>query len=156
MTEARLLKSSRGAVHAVEVCGLRWDVEIDSGFPHRGNVEYHPRRVLQLQEWDSEVFLHECLHIAFAVAPDGTGFGPDFNGNRRISDAEQERLVQHLSHVLDGIGYRVGPASPKTMREALALARSMILSGEKMTPEAEAIFDEALGMAGKRGSQHGG
>jgi hypothetical protein len=32
------------------------------------------------------------------------------------------------------------------LREALALARSMILSGESMTPEAEATFNAALGV----------
>lgn len=104
-----LIRSSSGAVVGVEVYGLYWRVVIDPDLPERGIVLYHPERIIKLREWDSEVFLHELIHIAFAVAPDkpGVWWRPDFNGNLRLTDAEQELFVQHLSHLLDDIGYRL-------------------------------------------------
>jgi hypothetical protein len=97
--------SSRGRVCGVELEGLWFDVEYDPNLQWPGITEYHPRRVVKLREWDSEVFLHECIHIAFAVAQGP--LGRDFSGNLRLTAEEQETFVQHLSHFLDGVGFRV-------------------------------------------------
>lgn len=102
---ARLIRSSRGQVTAVEVYETWFDVEYDPALPERGRVDFVPEPVIRLQEWDSEVFLHELIHVAFATKPPHVE--SPWWGDRDFSSNKQETFVRHLSRLLDDIGYKL-------------------------------------------------
>lgn len=111
---SRLVRSSRGFVTAVEAYGQWFNVKIDPDLPERGIVKYDDETpCIWLREWASEVFLHELIHVAFRTHPanpsEAWWLARHFYTaeKTRVTDDEEETFVQHLSHLLDDIGYRL-------------------------------------------------
>lgn len=90
----------------------RYPIVVDPSLARRGEVDYAERRIV-LREWDEEVLLHECLH---ALLHEGeflhvAGYG---TSPCRAVGADEETLVQHLSHGLFEMGWRLADFEART------------------------------------------
>ena len=84
---------------------VRYPVVIDPTLSRRGEVDGEGKRIV-LREWDEEVLLHECLH---ALLTEG-GFithGGYAEAITRIVHTDEEAMVQHVSHGLYEMGWRL-------------------------------------------------
>lgn len=96
---------SGGTVLPVRRRSARYPIVLDPLLSRRGEVDVEGGRIV-LREWDEEVLLHECLH---ALLHEGefltvAGYG---TSPTRVASGEEETLVQHLSHGLFEMGWRL-------------------------------------------------